>query len=58
MRLQFGYPLLEAGARKMSGSTSSCPVSELLVRWRGDDNEALGSLIPLVHAELRKLARG
>jgi hypothetical protein len=42
----------------MSGSTSSGPVSELLVRWRGGDNEALGSLIPLVYAELRKLAHG
>ena len=42
----------------MSASTSSGPVSELLVRWRGGDNEALGSLIPLVYAELRKLAHG
>jgi RNA polymerase sigma factor (TIGR02999 family) len=42
----------------MSAPTSSHQVSELLVRWRGGDNEALGSLIPLVYAELRKLARG
>jgi len=42
----------------MSGVTSSHQVSELLVRWRGGDPKALESLIPLVYAELRKLARG
>jgi RNA polymerase sigma factor (TIGR02999 family) len=42
----------------MSAPTSSHKVSELLVRWRGGDNEALASLIPLVYGELRKLARG
>jgi RNA polymerase sigma factor (TIGR02999 family) len=42
----------------MSGSTSSHQVSELLVRWRGGDPKALESLIPLVYAELCKLARG
>src|SRR5215469_15169608 len=42
----------------MSAPTASHKVSELLVGWRGGDNEALGSLIPLVYAELRKLARG
>src|SRR6267142_5401448 len=41
----------------MSGLKSSHPVSELLVRWRGGDREALESLIPIVYSELRKLAR-
>jgi RNA polymerase sigma factor (TIGR02999 family) len=31
-------------------------VTDLLVRWRGGDAEALESLIPLVYAELRSLA--
>lgn len=30
--------------------------TELLVRWRGGDEEALGALIPLVYAELRRAA--
>jgi hypothetical protein len=29
------------------------PVTELLVRWRGGDAQALGALIPLVYVELR-----
>lgn len=32
-------------------------VTELLVRWRAGDNAALEQLVPLVYAELRKLAR-
>jgi RNA polymerase sigma factor (TIGR02999 family) len=32
-------------------------VTDLLVRWRGGDAEALESLIPLVYGELRSLAR-
>jgi RNA polymerase sigma factor (TIGR02999 family) len=36
---------------------SSHPVSELLVRWRGGDQEALQALLPLVYDELRRLAR-
>jgi len=35
---------------------SSYPVSELLVRWRGGDQEALQALLPLVYDELRRLA--
>ena len=35
---------------------SSHPVSELLVRWRGGDQEALQALLPLVYDELRRLA--
>jgi RNA polymerase sigma factor (TIGR02999 family) len=33
------------------------PVSELLVRWRAGDKEALASLVPLVYKELRQIAR-
>ena len=40
----------------MTDSRSS-NVSELLVRSQGGDSSALDSLIPLVYAELRKLAR-
>ncbi len=36
---------------------SSQPVSELLVRWKAGDQEALHALIPLVYSELRDLAR-
>jgi RNA polymerase sigma factor (TIGR02999 family) len=35
---------------------SSGAVTELLVRWRGGDREALETLIPLVYQELRRLA--
>lgn len=33
------------------------PVTELLVRWRAGDQEALQHLIPLVYEELRRIAR-
>ena len=33
------------------------PVTELLQAWSGGDEAALGALIPLVEAELRRLAR-
>ncbi|MBS1853126.1 MAG: sigma-70 family RNA polymerase sigma factor [Acidobacteria bacterium] len=36
--------------------SSSNQVTELLVRWRGGDREALASLMPLVYQELRGLA--
>lgn len=36
---------------------SSKEVTELLVRWRDGDREALDSLMPLVYGELRRLAR-
>jgi RNA polymerase sigma factor (TIGR02999 family) len=36
---------------------SSNQVTELLVRWRDGDREALDALMPLVYAELRRLAR-
>jgi RNA polymerase sigma factor (TIGR02999 family) len=32
-------------------------VTQVLLRWRSGDNKALDELIPLVHAELRRLAR-
>lgn len=35
----------------------SRPVTELLVRWRQGDQQALQSLMPLVYSELRRLAR-
>jgi hypothetical protein len=38
-------------------SSPSNQVSELLLRCQGGDSSALDSLIPLVYAELRKLAR-
>ena len=38
-------------------SSSSKPVTELLVRWQGGDKSALQDLIPLVYDELRRLAR-
>ena len=33
------------------------PVSQLLIRWRAGDAEALQSLIPLVYDELRRIAQ-
>jgi RNA polymerase sigma factor (TIGR02999 family) len=36
---------------------SETPVTALLVRWREGDARAVESLIPLVHSELRTLAR-
>jgi RNA polymerase sigma factor (TIGR02999 family) len=35
----------------------SHPVSELLVRWKAGDPEALEALVPLVYEELRDIAR-
>jgi RNA polymerase sigma factor (TIGR02999 family) len=43
------------GAGNVSGEPSS-QVTELLVRWRGGDREAMESLMPLVYDELRRLA--
>jgi len=36
---------------------SSTGVTQLLARWRDGDREALDALMPLVYAELRRLAR-
>jgi RNA polymerase sigma factor (TIGR02999 family) len=35
----------------------SSPVTELLVRWRGGDRNALDALMPLVYDELRRIAQ-
>ena len=40
----------------MSASASSGEVTALLVRWSGGDEQALGELMPLVHAECRRIA--
>lgn len=34
------------------------PLTDLLIRWRSGDQEALQSLIPLVYDEMRRLAHG
>jgi RNA polymerase sigma factor (TIGR02999 family) len=39
-------------------TASSRPVTELLQAWSDGDDEALEQLVPLVEAELRRLARG
>src|SRR5579864_1997836 len=36
---------------------SSDQVTQLLVRWRGGDREALDALMPIVYADLRRMAR-
>jgi RNA polymerase sigma factor (TIGR02999 family) len=33
------------------------PVTELLIRWKAGDQQALDQLVPLIYAELRNLAR-
>ncbi len=45
-----------ASAVKGLHSEASNPVTEMLVRWRGGDREALEQLMPLVYTELRRLA--
>jgi len=37
---------------------ASGPVTILLERWAGGDEQALSALVPLVHAELKRIARG
>jgi RNA polymerase sigma factor (TIGR02999 family) len=44
------------GGLKLVRREASSPVTELLVRWRGGDREALEQLMPLVYEELRRLA--
>lgn len=43
------------GAKRAVRGASN-PVTELLVRWRGGDKEALDALMPLVYSELRRIA--
>jgi RNA polymerase sigma factor (TIGR02999 family) len=38
-------------------SEPSKPISELLVQWKGGDQEALKALLPLVYDELKRLAQ-
>lgn len=38
-------------------ATPASPVTELLVRWRDGDRQALDSLMPLVYKELRRIAQ-
>jgi len=40
------------------GQTSPDEITDLLVAWGDGDRAALERLVPLVHAELRRLARG
>ena len=40
----------------MSASATSGEVTALLVRWSAGDEQALGELMPLVHAECRRIA--
>jgi len=40
----------------MVSAHSSRPVSELLVRWKQGEQDALKALVPLVYDELRRLA--
>ena len=42
--------------RDTVSADSSQPVSELLMRWRGGDQEALHALLPQVYDELRRIA--
>jgi RNA polymerase sigma-70 factor, ECF subfamily len=41
-----------------TGASGSAEVTQLLLAWRDGDARALGRLVPLVHAELRRIARG
>jgi len=54
----YSSPHFAFGARFMERPfpQSANEVTDLLARWRGGDREALETLIPLVYAELRKLA--
>jgi RNA polymerase sigma factor (TIGR02999 family) len=38
-------------------ASGSSPVTELLLRWKGGDQDALQKLLPLVYDELRRIAR-
>ena len=41
-----------------TGTSGSAEVTQLLLAWRDGDATALERLVPLVHAELRRIARG
>jgi RNA polymerase sigma factor (TIGR02999 family) len=42
----------------VTSSSSSQSVTQLLIRWKTGDSSALETLLPLVYAELHKIARG
>ncbi|MGD9902491.1 MAG: sigma-70 family RNA polymerase sigma factor [Vicinamibacterales bacterium] len=42
---------------RSAGAPGPPPVTDLLLAWRGGDERALDRLVPLVHAELLRLAR-
>ncbi len=48
---------IDRGIRATASHTQSSQVSRLLGAWREGDGQALEALMPLVHTELRKLAR-
>src|ERR1700681_4878569 len=48
-------PRRDTGRHQVQRNPSN-PVTELLVRWRGGDREALDALMPLVYSELRGVA--
>jgi RNA polymerase sigma factor (TIGR02999 family) len=50
-----GHPLKHARIRGIS--EESRDVTELLLAWRGGDEAALTALVPLVHDELKRMAR-
>lgn len=52
----FATSVVWIGAVKVQPNSSG-QVTELLVRWRGGDSEALDTLMPLVYDELRRLAQ-
>ena len=41
-----------------TGTSGSAEVTQLLLAWRNGDATALERLVPLVHAELRRIAKG
>jgi len=43
-------------AESVQRDFSNQQITELLVRWRGGDQQALDDLVPLVYAELRQIA--
>src|SRR6476660_7847332 len=44
-------------SRRPAEGSSPAHVTDLLVAWSGGDEQALEKLMPLVHGELRRLAR-
>ena len=48
---------MAAGSQVSMPNASTGQVTDLLVAWRNGDDGALERLVPLVHAELRRIAR-